>query len=152
MSLTLLPECHTLKKRLLTSTFVPAVARGARLVLTPSDSTRRDVVRLLGIDPARVRAIPYAPPPEFGPVSAGPEGLAAAYGNIGFMGPGLALLAFGEPAAVPVALVFCFENMLHFMVAPALMSEGKKLQTEQAVGMGSNGRAAVSAGVGVADD
>src|SRR3954453_10265103 len=38
------------------------------------------------------------------------------------------------------------------MVAPALMSEGKKLQNEQAVGMGSNGRAAVSAGVGVADD
>ena len=30
------------------------------------------------------------------------------------------------------------------MVAPALMSEGKKLQTEQSVGMGSNGRAAVS--------
>jgi IMP dehydrogenase len=38
------------------------------------------------------------------------------------------------------------------MVAPALQSEGKKLQNEQAVGMGSNGRAAVSAGVGVADD
>lgn len=50
------------------------------------------------------------------------QGLAAAYGNIGYMGPGLALLAFGEPAAVPVALVFCFENMLHFMAAPALMS------------------------------
>lgn len=38
------------------------------------------------------------------------------------------------------------------MVAPALMSEGKQLQTEQSVGMGSNARAAVSAGVGVADD
>ncbi|MCO5315964.1 MAG: GuaB3 family IMP dehydrogenase-related protein [Solirubrobacterales bacterium] len=38
------------------------------------------------------------------------------------------------------------------MVAPALMSEGKKLQNEQAVGMGSTGRAAVSAGVKVADD
>lgn len=38
------------------------------------------------------------------------------------------------------------------MVAPALMSEGKKLQNEQAVGMGSSGRAAVSAGVKVADD
>ena len=50
------------------------------------------------------------------------QGLAAAYGNIGYMGPGLALLAFGEPAAVPVALVFCFENMLHFTVAPALMA------------------------------
>lgn len=38
------------------------------------------------------------------------------------------------------------------MVAPALMSEGKKLQNEQSVGMGSNGRAAVSAGVVVADN
>src|SRR5881394_2181846 len=38
------------------------------------------------------------------------------------------------------------------MVAPALMSEGKKLQNEQSVGMGSNGRAAVSAGVAVSDD
>src|SRR5215218_6514621 len=38
------------------------------------------------------------------------------------------------------------------MVAPALMSEGKKLQNEQHVGMGSNGRAAVSTGVAVSDD
>jgi IMP dehydrogenase len=38
------------------------------------------------------------------------------------------------------------------MVAPALMSEGKSLQREQSVGMGSNGRAAVSAGVAVSDD
>ena len=33
------------------------------------------------------------------------------------------------------------------MVAPALMSEGKQLQRSQSVGMGSNGRAAVAAGV-----
>lgn len=52
------------------------------------------------------------------------QGLAAAYGNIGYMGPGLALLAFGERAAVPVALIFCFENMLHFIVAPALIALG----------------------------
>lgn len=52
------------------------------------------------------------------------QGLGAAYGNIGYMGPGLALLAFGEKAAVPVALVFCFENMLHFITAPALMAFG----------------------------
>jgi IMP dehydrogenase len=38
------------------------------------------------------------------------------------------------------------------MVAPALLSEGKSLQREQSVGMGSNGRAAVSAGVAVSDD
>ena len=38
------------------------------------------------------------------------------------------------------------------MVAPALQTEGMQLQREQAVGMGSNGRAAVSAGVAVSDD
>lgn len=52
------------------------------------------------------------------------KGLAAAYGNIGYMGPGLALLAFGEDAAVPVALIFCFENMVHFAVAPMMMAIG----------------------------
>ena len=38
------------------------------------------------------------------------------------------------------------------MVAPALQSEGKQLQHEQSVGMGSNGRAAVDTGVAVSDD
>lgn len=50
------------------------------------------------------------------------KGLAAAYGNIGYMGPGLALLAFGEEAAVPVALIFCFENVMHFAIAPMMMA------------------------------
>lgn len=50
------------------------------------------------------------------------KGLAAAYGNIGYMGPGLALIAFGEQAAVPVALIFCFENVMHFAVAPTMMA------------------------------
>ena len=60
-------SCHTLKKRLLTSSLVPLVARGARLILAPSESTRRDVVRLLGVDPARVRVIPYAAAPAVPP-------------------------------------------------------------------------------------
>ncbi len=38
------------------------------------------------------------------------------------MGPGLALLAFGEEAAVPVALIFCFENIMHFAIAPMMMA------------------------------
>jgi predicted permease len=50
------------------------------------------------------------------------KGLASAYGNIGYMGPGLALLAFGEEAAVPVALIFCFENIMHFAIAPMMMA------------------------------
>lgn len=50
------------------------------------------------------------------------QGLAAAYGNIGYMGPPLALAAFGPAAVVPVALIFCFENIMHFTLAPLLMS------------------------------
>lgn len=50
------------------------------------------------------------------------KGLASSYGNIGYLGPGLALIAFGEAAAVPVALIFCFESMMHFALAPMLMA------------------------------
>ena len=50
------------------------------------------------------------------------QGLAGAYGNIGYMGPGIVILAFGEPAAVPVALIFCFENIMHFTIAPMMMA------------------------------
>lgn len=50
------------------------------------------------------------------------QSLAASYGNIGYMGPGIALLAFGPEAAVPVALIFCFENAVHFAMAPFLMA------------------------------
>jgi predicted permease len=50
------------------------------------------------------------------------RGLASAYGNIGYMGPGIALLALGEQAAVPVALIFCFENIMHFAIAPMMMA------------------------------
>lgn len=50
------------------------------------------------------------------------QGLAGAYGNIGYLGPGIALAAFGEAAALPLALIFAFENMLHFSVAPAFMA------------------------------
>lgn len=49
------------------------------------------------------------------------QGLAAAYGNIGYMGIPLGLAAFGPAAAVPVALIFCFENAMHFIVAPLFM-------------------------------
>jgi glycosyltransferase involved in cell wall biosynthesis len=73
MSLTRTPEHHTLKKRVLTASLVPRVARGARLVLTPSEATSRDVVADLGIPRERVVAIPYAAAEMFQPVSKRPE-------------------------------------------------------------------------------
>ena len=50
------------------------------------------------------------------------QGLAGAYGNIGYMGPAIAILALGENAAIPVAIIFCFENIMHFALAPALIA------------------------------
>jgi len=52
------------------------------------------------------------------------QGLGGAYGNIGYMGPGIALAAFGPAAGVPVALIFCFDNTLHFIMAPLMMAVG----------------------------
>lgn len=73
MSLTRTPEHHTLRKRALTASLVPRVARQARLVLTPSESTSRDVVEDLGISPERVVAIPYAAAEMFRPVPEAPR-------------------------------------------------------------------------------
>ena len=49
-------------------------------------------------------------------------GLAGGYGNIGYMGPGLALATIGAPAAVPIALIFCFDTLLLFSLVPFLMA------------------------------
>jgi len=54
------------------------------------------------------------------------QGFAGAYGNIGYMGPPLALAAFGPQAGVPVALVFCLDNAMHFTLAPTLMAMARK--------------------------
>lgn len=50
------------------------------------------------------------------------QGLVGGYGNIGYMGPPLAILAIGNEAAVPAALVFCFDIALVFTLAPLLMA------------------------------
>lgn len=49
-------------------------------------------------------------------------GLAGGYGNIGYMGPGLALSTLGPTAAVPVALIFCFDTLLLFSLVPFMMA------------------------------
>src|SRR5215216_709624 len=65
---------------------------------------------------------------------------------------------FNLIGALKTSMATCgYEDIRDFqraevMVAPALQTEGKKLQREQSVGMGSNGRAAVAAGVAISDD
>jgi len=49
-------------------------------------------------------------------------GLAGGYGNIGYMGPGLALAVLGAKAAVPTALIFCFDSIFLFSIVPLAMA------------------------------
>jgi len=49
-------------------------------------------------------------------------GLAGAYGNIGYMGPGLALAVLGSKAAAPTALIFCCDSIFLFSIVPLLMA------------------------------
>ena len=44
------------------------------------------------------------------------------FGNVGYMGPGLALAAIGPEASVPVALIFSFDALLIFTLVPLLMA------------------------------
>ncbi|CCD88633.1 putative malonate transporter [Bradyrhizobium sp. ORS 285] len=48
-------------------------------------------------------------------------GLAGGYGNIGYMGPGLALSVLGAKAAAPTALIFCCDSIFLFSIVPLLV-------------------------------
>src|SRR6476620_4251704 len=49
-------------------------------------------------------------------------GLAGGYGNIGYMGPGLALAVLGTKAAAPTALIFCCDSIFLFTIVPLLIA------------------------------
>jgi predicted permease len=48
-------------------------------------------------------------------------GLAGGYGNIGYMGPGLALAVLGTRASAPTALIFCCDSIFLFSIVPLLV-------------------------------
>jgi malonate transporter and related proteins len=48
-------------------------------------------------------------------------GLCGGYGNIGYMGPGLALAVLGTKAAAPTALIFCCDSIFLFTAVPLLI-------------------------------
>jgi predicted permease len=59
--------------------------------------------------------------------------LAGSYGNVGYMGPGLALATLGASAAIPIALIFCFDTLFLFSAVPFLMA----LRGQQPISFGA---------------
>ncbi|MCO4760127.1 MAG: glycosyltransferase family 4 protein [Myxococcales bacterium] len=71
MAVFLHPETFTFKKRVLQRRLLPPLLRHAKAIVTPSEATRTDLLRLLPVDPRRVVAIPLAADPAYmTPVSA----------------------------------------------------------------------------------
>ena len=58
------------------------------------------------------------------------QAAAASYGNIGYMGLPLTVAALGPAAAVPAALIFCFDSTLQYSLVPLLNSFGKSEKTD----------------------
>ena len=54
------------------------------------------------------------------------QSVIGAYANIGYMGPGLTLAVLGPSAIAPAALIFVFDNTLHFTLVPFLMALGSQ--------------------------
>ncbi len=52
------------------------------------------------------------------------QGLVGSAGNVGYLAPALTLAVLGPQAAVPTALVFCFDTMLLQALAPLMMAAG----------------------------
>jgi len=58
------------------------------------------------------------------------QAAAASYGNIGYMGLPLTVAALGPAAAVPAALIFCFDSTLQYTLVPLLNSFGSDEKTD----------------------
>ncbi len=65
MAVYLTPETFSVRKRELQRRLLPLVAARAAAILTPSQSSRRDVIRLLDVEPKRVVVTPLAADPIF---------------------------------------------------------------------------------------
>ena len=69
MSLRLYPRYHPPRRVMLNRPLVDLAARRADAIITPSESAKRDIVRLYGLRPDRVHVVYEAAAPSFTRVS-----------------------------------------------------------------------------------
>lgn len=67
MTLKLFPNKHQLRRSIVLGPLQPLIARRAALIITLSESSRDDIVRILGIDREKVRVVPGAAAARFSP-------------------------------------------------------------------------------------
>ena len=69
MSLRLYPRYHPLRRVILNRPLVDLAARRADMIITPSESAKRDIIRIYNMDPSRVRVVYEAAAPSFARVT-----------------------------------------------------------------------------------
>jgi len=57
MTLTMFPEYHYLKKRILSRPVIPIIAKKAKRIITTSENTKKDIIKYFGIDSDKIRVI-----------------------------------------------------------------------------------------------
>ncbi len=110
LAIFLYPETFTFKKRVLQRLLLPTLARGAAAILTPSEATRRDVLRILPVKPENVIAVPLAADDRF---NTPPDEPTIARERQSLQLPQHFLLAVGtlEPRKNLVRLIEAFEHI-----------------------------------------
>lgn len=113
MAVFLHPETFTWKKRVLQRALLPAILKQADAIVTPSRSTRRDLLRLVELDPRRVVPIHLAADPRLSDPMTDAE-ITAASDQLQLPPKYLLAVSTLEPRKNLVRLIAAFER-----VAPA---------------------------------
>jgi glycosyltransferase involved in cell wall biosynthesis len=125
MTFVLHPELHQMVKRVFFPTMMRLSARRADRLIAISESTRDDLVRMWGVDRAKVSAIPLAADAEFGPRN--PAEIAETCGRYGLR-PGDYILYVGmlEPRKNVDRLVEAFGLVANKMPGVDLVIAGRR--------------------------
>jgi glycosyltransferase involved in cell wall biosynthesis len=103
------PETHVARRARRLRLRLPAMARAATMIITPSEFVRREACELLKIDPERVTSIPEAPRKIFRPLAR--DAAAESLRRLGIEGDFLLAVGTIEPRKNLTTLVRAFERI-----------------------------------------
>ncbi|HVF54392.1 MAG TPA: glycosyltransferase family 1 protein [Actinomycetota bacterium] len=122
------PEYFTRTKLTFLKMMVPRSAEGSRLVLTPSEFTRRTVIERLGIDPSIVRVVPHGISPR-----ESKESSDEIRNHYGLDGPFFIYPAITYPHKNHLVLIEAFAKLLKVHPTALLVLTGAKGSVEVSI-------------------
>ena len=140
LSLWLYPETHEAKLVRRSRQRLPVMARASTLIITPSESVRREVSEHLGVNPSKVFAVPEAPRDIFRPATA--EQAAETKARLGIEDDFILYVGTIEPRKNLLTLLAAFGEVLRSTpLRPQLVIAGREgwLNDEWRAGVRASG-------------